>query len=173
MTQQQPIVITRVFDAPRDLVWRAWTEREHLLKWFSPQGMEMTHCDLDLRAGGRCHYALKPVGQPDAPAMWGLWKFIEVTAPERIVLVQSFSDADANVAHHEMMPTWPAQIHSTATFEEKDGKTLLMIRWLPVEGTPDVQRETFEGGRVHVPIGWEGTFKQLDAYLATGAKAGA
>jgi uncharacterized protein YndB with AHSA1/START domain len=166
---QAPIIITRTFDAPRDLVWKAWTEKEHLLKWFSPAGMEMAHCDLDLRAGGRCLYALKPVGQP-GPLMWGLWKFQEVAPPERLVLVQSFSDENGAITHHEMMPTWPAQIHSTATFEERDGKTLLTIRWLPVEGTVEEQRQTFEGGRVHVPIGWEGTFKQLDAYLAAGAR---
>src|SRR5215217_551918 len=167
---QEPLIITRTFDAPRELVWKAWTERDHLLKWFSPAGMVMTHCDLDFRVGGRCLYALKPVGMPDAPAMWGLWKFREIEAPERLVLVQSFSDENGAITHHEMMPTWPAEIHSTATFEEQDGKTLLTLRWLPVEGTSEEQRETFEGGRVHVPMGWDGTFKQLDAYLASGAR---
>ena len=76
-----PFVIERRFAAPRDLVYAALTEAEHLSTWMSPPGMEMSHCTVDARVGGVFHYAMKPRGVPDAPAMWGKWTFRELTPP--------------------------------------------------------------------------------------------
>jgi uncharacterized protein YndB with AHSA1/START domain len=84
-----PFIISRVFDAPRDKVWRAWTEVEHLKQWWGPKGFSVTHCKLDLRPGGLMHYCLRT---PNGQEMWGRWAILEVAKPERLVWINSFSD---------------------------------------------------------------------------------
>src|SRR5438128_5695654 len=102
----KPFVITRTFDAPRDKVWKAWTEREQLLQWFGPKGFKMTTAKLDLRPGGTFHYCLS---SPDGKEMWGKFVYREIDAPKRIVLVNSFSDAKGGLTRHPMAPAWPLE----------------------------------------------------------------
>ena len=155
-------VLTRTFDAPRALVFAAWTEREHLMKWFGPKGTTIPTAKLDLRPGGSFHYCLR---MPDGGEMWGKWVFREIVAPERIVLVSSFSNAAGEIVPAPMIAGWPLQTLSTTTFVERDGRTELTLRWSPLDAT-DEQRTLF--GNMHDSMrgGWGGTFQQLEAYLA-------
>jgi len=157
-----PFVISRVFDAPRDKVWKAWTEVERLKQWFSPKGFTVIAAKMDLRPGGTYHYGMRT---PDGQEMWGKWTFREIKAPERLVLVNSFSDAAGGITRHPMAPTWPREMLSTSTFTEKDGKTTLTLEWLPFNATPE-EIATFEAGRAGMTQGWSGTFEQFIAYLA-------
>src|SRR5215468_2760397 len=86
---ERAFVITRVFDAPLDLVFKAWTEAERLTHWWGPKGFKMLSCKLDLRPGGVFHYGMQA---PNGAAMWGKWVFREIVAPKRLVFVVSFSD---------------------------------------------------------------------------------
>lgn len=155
-------VISRTFNAPREIVWKAWTEREQLMQWFGSQGFTMPHAMLDLRPGGIFHYALR---SQDGKEMWGKWIFREVVAPERLVLVSSFSDAKGGITRHPMSPTWPLETLSTTTFEEQEGKTTITIRWSPLNAT-GLEICTFDGAHDGMRMGWGGTFEQLAAYLA-------
>lgn len=154
-------VISRTFDAPRDLVWRAWTERERFMQWFGPKGCTVPTVNLDLRPGGVCHFCLRT---PDGHEMWGKWVFREVVAPERLVLIHSFSDAAGGVTRHPMSSTWPLEMLSTVTFVEQAGKTLLTIQWQPLNAS-DVERQTFDSSLDSMKQGWTGTFEQLADYL--------
>ena len=87
---EQDFVITRRFDAPRTLVFRAFTEPERLRHWWGPTGFSWVSCTMDLRAGGTFHYCMR---SPDGQDMWGKWIYREIVPPERIVFVSSFSDA--------------------------------------------------------------------------------
>ena len=155
-------VITRRFKAPRALVFAAWTELDHLMKWFGPKGTTIPKAELDLRPGGSFHYCLR---MPDGSQMWGKWVFREIVAPERIVLVSSFADAAGNVVPAPMIAGWPLQTLSTTTFVERDGETELTLRWSPLDAT-DAQRALF--GNMHDSMrgGWGGTMEQLEVYLA-------
>jgi len=155
-------VLTRTFDAPRALVFAAWTERGHLMKWFGPKGTTIPTAALDLRPGGSFHYCLR---MPDGGEMWGKWVFREIVVPERIVLVSSFSNAAGELVPAPMIAGWPLQTLSTTTFVERDGRTELTLRWSPLDAT-DAQRTVF--GNMHDSMrgGWGGTFQQLEAYLA-------
>ena len=155
-------VISRVFDAPRQQVWRAWTDREELMKWFGPKGCTIPHARLDLRPGGIFHYAMRT---QDGHEMWGKWTFREIIAPEKLVLISSFSDAQGGITRHPMSANWPLETLSTTTFEEQDGKTKLTIRWAPWNAT-DPERKTFAEAHSGMQQGWGGTFEQLAAYLA-------
>ena len=155
-------IITRTFDAPRVRVWRAWTEREQLMQWFGPQGFTMSHANLDLRPGGHFHYALR---SPHGQEMWGKWIFREIVAPQKLVLISTFSDAQGGITAHPMSPSWPRETLSTTTFDEHDGKTMLTIRWVPWNAT-ELESKTFAESRSGMQQGWGGTFEQLAAYLA-------
>ena len=154
--------VSRVFEASRDLVWKAWTEADRLKEWFGPKGVTIATVKMDLRPGGLCHYAMR---MPNGQEMWGKWTFREVVAPERLVLISSFSDANGGVTRHPMSPTWPLETLSTTTFVESGGKTTLTITWSPYNAT-DAERETFNTSHAGMTQGWAGTMEQLTAYLA-------
>jgi PhnB protein len=158
----KPFVITRTFDASRDKVWKAWTERERLMQWFSPKGFTMTTAKLDLRPGGSLHYCLR---SQDGKEMWGRFVYREIAAPGRIVLVNSFSDAKGGITRHPFSATWPLETLSTTTLAEEGGQTKLTIEWSPLNPT-DEERKTFDTSHAGMTQGWTGTFDQLAAYLA-------
>lgn len=158
----QDFVISRVFNAPRELVWRAWTEREQLMQWFGPSGFTMPHAKLDLRPGGVFHYGLR---SPNGQEMWGKWTFREIVAPKRLVMVTCFSDAQGGIVPAPMIDNWPLEALSTTTFEEHDGKTTITLRWAPLNATAS-QCQTFAKMHDSMRQGWGGTFEQLDSYLA-------
>ena len=157
-----PFETQRVFDAPRDKVWRAWTEAERLKEWFAPRDFRMVSCKLDLRAGGLFHYCLR---MPDGGDVWGKWLIREVAKPEKLVFIVAFSDADAGTTRHPMSPGWPLHIHSTILFEAQGARTRVTVRWAPHEATAE-ELKAFEEGRVgHLKQGWGGTLDHLEAYL--------
>ena len=152
---------SRTFDAPRDVVWRAWTERDRLMQWFGPKGFTMFHAENDLRPGGVFLYALRG---PDGNEMWGKWVYREIVPPERLVLVSSFSDAEGNITRHPMAPTWPAGMLTRTTFTEAGGKTTVTIEWRPLNANEE-ERNTFIARKPSMNEGWTGTFDQLADYL--------
>lgn len=154
-------VISRVFDAPRELVWKAWTEPDRLMQWFGPKGVKMPACKMDFRPGGIFHYCMLT---PDGTEMWGKWMFREIEAPSRLVLVSSFSDAAGGITRHPFNAQWPLETLSTTTFEVQDGQTLLTIRWKPLNPTAE-ERATFQQSHASMQQGWGGTMEQLGNYL--------
>ena len=155
-------VISRVFDAPRDKVWKAWTEAERLKQWWGPKGFTVSHCTVDLRPGGVMHYCLR---SPDGQDMWGKFVYREIVKPEKLVFVVSFSDEKGGITRHPMSPDWPREMLSTVTFAVQQGGTLITVRWIPTNAT-ELERKTFVDGRDGMKQGWGGTFDQFAAYLA-------
>ena len=155
-------VLTRVLAAPRLLVWKVWTEPDHLMKWFGPAGMTMPSCTMDLRPGGRFHYCLRA---PDGQDMWGLWVFREIVVPERLVLINSFSDAEGRLTRHPMAPNWPLEMLSSTSFVERDGQTEVTLRWSAYNASAE-ERQVFDSSHASMNMGWAGTFAQLTDYLA-------
>ena len=158
-----PFTISRVFDAPRERVWQAWTEVERLKQWWGPKGFVVTHCEIDLRPGGLGHYCLRA---PDGKEMWGKFVYREIVKPERLVWVNSFSDEDGGTTVHPMNANWPRELLTTVTFEVQGGGTKLTVRWIPIDGSSELERKTFDEGRDSMKMGWTGTMDQFAAYLA-------
>ena len=154
--------ITRVFDVPRDLVRKAFTEAEPLTHWWGPKGFTTEIARLDLRPGGILHYNMR---SPQGRDMWGRLVYREIVPPERLVFVVSFTDAEGNVTRHPMSPTWPLEMLNTMTLSERDGKTTLTIHCIPINATEE-EAKTFESERGGMRQGFTGTFDQLEAYLA-------
>ena len=156
-----PFEISRTFDAPRDKVWQAWTEPARLKQWWGPKGFTVHTCRVDLRPGGTFLYGMKA---PDGSDMWGKFVYREIKAPEKLVFVVSFSDAQGGVTLHPWNQDWPRYILSTVEFSEIGARTRVTVRWLPHEAS-ETERRTFEEGRSSMNQGWSGTFEQLEAYL--------
>jgi uncharacterized protein YndB with AHSA1/START domain len=154
--------ISRTFDAPRQRLFDAWTQPERLGKWMSPKGFSTLRNSMDFRPGGTYHYGL---GGPNNSSMWGKWTFREITAPERLVFVSSFSDENGGMSRHPMSATWPAEMLSTITFDEVSGnKTNVTVEWLPINASEE-EWTTFRGAQAGMQQGWTGTFGQLEEYL--------
>ena len=155
-------VIARVFDAPRELVWRAFTEPERMQHWWGPKGFTVIASKMDFRPGGIYHYGMRA---PDGSTMWGKFVYREIVRPERVVLVNCFSDEAGNITRHPLSPSWPLQMLSTFLFADEDGATKLTIRWSPLDAD-ETERATFAGAHPSMQQGWTGTLDRLAAYLA-------
>jgi uncharacterized protein YndB with AHSA1/START domain len=161
----KPFVISRVFDAPRDRVWNAWTEVEQMKQWWGPKGFTLKQLKLDLRAGGKMHYCLQ---MPDGGEMWGLAVYREIVKPSRLVWINAFSDKDGGLAVHPMNPSWPRQMLTTISFKEHGAGTEVTVEWIPVDGSTDLELRTFDEGRDSMKGGWAGTLGRFTAYLSKG-----
>jgi len=110
------IVITRVFDAPRKLVWQAWTEPGHLARWWGPHQFTNPVCELDLRPGGAIRVVMRGPDGTDYP-MGG--SFREIDAPGRLVMVTAALDGQGRPMFEFL---------HTISFVEQKGRTTLTIR---------------------------------------------
>jgi len=106
---EREIVLTRVFDAPRRLVFEAFTKPELLKRWFGPRGWSLAVCEVDLRVGGGFRFVLRG---PDGKEMGMRGVYREIAAPERSVHMESFDD-------------FPGESQVTAVFVEQGGRTTL------------------------------------------------
>ncbi|WP_372631777.1 SRPBCC domain-containing protein [Cohnella sp.] len=121
---EKVLVLERVFDAPRELVFAMFKEADHLKHWWGPKGWELPVCSIDFRPGGVWHYCMKCAdeSQGDFYGMesWGKGVYKEIIEPEKIVYTDYFSDAEGNEN-----PEMPAT-EVTMEFIDLDGKTKLV-----------------------------------------------
>jgi uncharacterized protein YndB with AHSA1/START domain len=109
------VTLTRVFDAPRALVWKAWTDSKMMAQWFGPRGFTNPICELDGRIGGSLRIVMRGPDGTDYP-MKGVFR--EVSVPERLVFTNIAIDKEGK---HLL------EGETTVTFTEKDGKTTLVL----------------------------------------------
>ncbi len=150
-------MITRVLDAPRELVWRAWTEPERVKCWWGPKDFTAPTARIDLRVGGYYLYAMR---SPEGQDFWSTGVYREIVEPERIVATDSFADANGNVvpaSQYGMTGDWPLELLVTVAFEEADGKTRLTLRH---EGLPAGEQREMAG------YGWNESLDKLEGCLA-------
>lgn len=117
---EREFVMERVYDAPRELLFEVFTQPEHLSEWWAPVPFTIPVCNLDLRPGGRWHYAMR---SPEGEDHWALAIFTEVEPPERFAYTCTFADAQGNPTDEVPVQT------ATFTFDELNGKTKVTIRF--------------------------------------------
>jgi uncharacterized protein YndB with AHSA1/START domain len=152
------IVITRVFDAPRDLVFKAWTEPDRVMRWWGPNGFTTPVCKIDLRPGGVLHNCMR---SPEGRDFWSKGVYREIVEPERIVCTDFFSDEEGTLVqptHYGMSPEWPAEALVTVTFAVHDGKTKFTLHHA-VGSAPASERDQCRAG-------WTESLDRLAGYLA-------
>ena len=147
------VEVSRTFEAPLELLWKAWTEPEHFMKWYGPKGFTAPTCEIDLRVGGRHLWSML---SPDGKQMYSTGSHKEVVPMERLVYTDSFSDAEGNVMSPAKMGM-PTTMDVTVTFEHAGGKT-----------TVTVSHVGYGASAEYAGMGWEQAFDKLTAVLAKG-----
>lgn len=161
ITLSTQIKITHTFNAPREIVFKALTESEHLKNWWGPKGWTFEVAKSDFHPGGVFHYSQRPA---DGNVMWVKFVYSEMIAPEKIVYTSFFSDEEGNSVRAPFDDNWPMEILNTITLTEDGGKTTLTMIVAPVSPTEE-ESKTFEDSKEMAQEGYSGTFDQLDEYL--------
>jgi uncharacterized protein YndB with AHSA1/START domain len=124
---EREVLITRLFDAPRELVFDAWTDPRQLAKWFAPHGCEIEFRAFDPRPGGTFHSCIR---SPDGHECWCRGVYRTINRPVQIVLTMAVSNArgeSVEPASAGMDPDWPTESAVTVTLVEKQGRTMLTL----------------------------------------------
>ena len=93
VSEIERMVVTRVFDAPRELVWKAWTDPKYVMQWWGPKGCTAPFCEMDFRVGGKFLCCMR---SPDGQEFWNAGEYHEIVPQERIVSSMYFSDPQGN-----------------------------------------------------------------------------
>jgi uncharacterized protein YndB with AHSA1/START domain len=180
-TSDRDIVLSRAFDAPRALVFNAWTDPKHLARWWGPRGFTHTTKQADIREGGAWVFTMHGPDGKDYP---NRISFLEIKAPDLLRYVHgdptdenfrttvTFEDKAGKtlVTMRSLFPTASAREHVIRTFKaDEGGKTRVTLEWCPYEATAE-ERAAFDSAHPSMVGGWTGTFENLDAYIAKEAR---
>ena len=143
---ERELVLTRVFDAPRRLVFKAWTEPERVVRWWGPQGFTMPSCTMDVRPGGAFRFCMR---SPEGTDHWLRGVYREIVEPERLVLTWAWEDAEGKPGHETLV---------TVTFAERGAKTTLTLHQAVFESV--TARDAHRGG-------WTSCLDRLAEYVVS------
>ncbi len=158
-----PSEIIREFNAPRQLVFDAWTKVKHLNNWMFPMpGCKCEFVSANIIGGGN---SLHKVIMPNGNEMWLYTQYEEVVSPEKLVFLQYFSNENGDIVPMPHIPNWPRDMLATLLFEEvSDDKTKLTFLWEPRNPTSE-ELKVFEATRTEHGNGWGAGMDQLNSYL--------
>lgn len=142
---QHELVITRTFDAPRKLVFEAWTDPRHIKNWFGPKHHPAVEMETNVKVGGRWHSRLRSTGSDPDLTLGGVYR--EIVPPERLVFTFAW-DEEGERGLETMV---------TLTFEEQAGKTRMTMRQVPFQSLEE--RDGHNDG-------WNSCFDRLGEFLA-------
>jgi uncharacterized protein YndB with AHSA1/START domain len=146
-------MVERVFSAPREKVFAAFTDCTHLLNWWGPHEWPLAHCNMDFRVGGSWHYAMKEIATGNES--WGLMLFDEIVTPELIRYRDVFSDAQRTI--NTDLP----ETATTLNFYDEDGKTRVVSSSIyPDEAA---LKQILEMGMAE---GFKETWDRLETYVS-------
>lgn len=152
ITKENSLVITRVFDAPREMVWKAWTDAENVKHWWGPTGFTAPSCSIDLRIGGQWLFCMR---SPEGQDYWATGTYKEIVDGEKLVFTDCFADEAGHVVpatHYGMPDNIPLEMLVTVKFEDYDGKTRMTVQH---DGLP-IGNMTEGAGQ-----GWNTSFDKL------------
>lgn len=152
--EENELKVSRSFDAPLEMLWKAWTEPEHFMQWYGPKGFTAPSCEIDLQVGGRHLWSME---SPDGMRMHYTGSYKEINPMERIVYTDSLSDEKGKVLSPTVMGMpegTPESMDVTVTFLHEDGKTMVTVSHVS------------SGPEDRAGMGWEQAFDKLAAVLA-------
>lgn len=153
--------IVRQFKAPQSLVFNAYASEEAFAQWWGPAGSKLTLLHFDFREGGTTHYKLENNGMN----MWAVFRYQKIRKPDSIEFISAFADMEGTVTTSPFPFDFPLEVYNNITLSETDGITTLTLHAEPINATPE-QEKTFAELNASMNQGYEGTWGQLDAYLA-------
>jgi uncharacterized protein YndB with AHSA1/START domain len=143
-TTRREVSLTRVFDAPPQLVWLAWTDPAHMAQWWGPKGFTNPVCEIDVRQGGAIRIHMRA---PDGTIYPMTGEFEEIVPPERLVFTSVARDQDGNPL---------LEGHTTVTFEDIGGSTRLTVQSRAV-GVAPIAPQMLAG----MEMGWKQSLEKL------------
>jgi uncharacterized protein YndB with AHSA1/START domain len=149
LPMEREVTLTRIFDAPRELVYKVWTDPVHLAQWWGPQGFTNPVCEVDLRPGGAIYIVMRSPDGSEYP-MRGV--FQEIERPERLVFINNAVDADNNIIIEGL---------TTVTFADDAGKTMLTVQTRG-KAMVDYAAQYLQG----MEMGWSMSLDKLAEHLA-------
>ena len=152
--------IVRHFNAPKRVVFDAFSSAEAMAEWWGPVGMAISVKTLDFKPGGIFHYYLAANEQ----TLWGLFKYVTITPSDLIEFISSFSYEGGNICTSPFPMDFPLEIFNQITFTENNGRTTLTLQGHPINATA-AQEETYKAIKANMEQGFGGTFDQLEKYL--------
>ena len=147
--------ITRVFDAPRELVWKAWTDPEHFRQWWGPKDFTCPFCKIDFRIGGKYLFCMR---SNKGQEYWSTGTYKEIVSNEKIVFSHSFANENGNIVpatHYGFEGDFLLEMEITVTFREANGKTKMILRQVGMTSSH------LEG----MDTGWNESFDKLEKSL--------
>jgi uncharacterized protein YndB with AHSA1/START domain len=160
---KKEFIITHLFDAPREFVFKAWTDPKHIMQWWGPKGFTAPHIRIDLRPNGHYHYCMR---SSDGKEYWSGGIFKEIDAPKRIVCTDYFADEKGKMidpVDYGMSPDFPKESEVIITFEEHDNKTRLTIHY-----SPKTAAEYDAMMKSQMDIGWKQSLDRLAEVVGKG-----
>ena len=154
--------ISRTFKAPRGTVFDAFSKAESLSQWWGTKGVKIVNVTLDFRPGGLFHYGMQ---MSDGSIVWGSQAYVDIIRPERIELINSFSDAAGGLSRAPFADKWPLEMHTQFLFEEVSIGTKFTVIWKPHNSDAE-EKAVFAAGMASMNGGWTGTLDQLEEFLA-------
>ncbi len=152
----QTLVITRTFNAPRAVVFKAWTQPQHVMRWWGPKSFTTPVCTIELRLGGVFRTCMR---SPEGRDFWSQGVYHEIEEPSRIVYSDAFADAmgkTVSPTQYGMSDDWPTETIVTVSFSEHAGKTRLTLQHWPLR--PSAERDLCQQG-------WNESLDKLAEYL--------
>jgi len=146
------LTLTRILNAPRELVFKAWTDAELLAGWWGPRGFTNPVCEVDLRPGGAIRICMH-APQLGFPEHWMDGTFNEIVVPERLVFTSyAFKDENGNA---------PFEVVNTITFEQQGDKTKLTVHAVVTRATPEMAPAI-----AGMDMGWNQSLDKLTEQLS-------
>jgi uncharacterized protein YndB with AHSA1/START domain len=144
------LVVTRVFDAPIERVWRAWVEPEMVKQWWGPDGFTCPLAEIDFRQGGTSLVCMRAPEEYGGQDMYNTWTYQEIVPMERFVYILCFADKYGNMmdpAHQGLPPEVPKEVRNEVTFKQlgtgKTEVTIMEYDW-PEGQTMEMSRQGLE-----------------------------
>ncbi len=160
------VIMSRIFDAPRELVWKAWTEPEMVKKWWGPEHFTAPSIKVDLRVGGKYIFAMQgPAGSEWDRVMYSAGVYKEIVPNEKLVVTDYFSDSEGNMIEPSAEgqdPNFPKEMTVTVLFEEvENGKTKLSVIYPKPETAEQFEAMKKSG----MEDGWNSSLNKLEIAL--------
>lgn len=153
------LTITRIFNAPRKLVWKAWTNPDMFMQWWGPKGFTSPISKIDLRVGGEYFNCMR---SPDGQDFCNKGIYHEVVELEQLVTTDSFADKEGNMvpaSYYGLSTDFPREMKITVTFKKQEGKTKLTLKHSNVKNLNETDLNDMRQG-------WNESFDKLDDVLA-------
>jgi uncharacterized protein YndB with AHSA1/START domain len=160
--QADCFVIQRSFEAPAELVFKLWTQPQHLATWLPPLGATMEYLEVDIRPGGSAFYRMDhPAGK-----LYGKVEYHEIQPPQRLSYTQMFCDENEGPGRHPMLPVFPDKMRTNVEFTPERGGTRVCLTWRPEGEFSPEELASFLKARDGMTVGWTGSFNKLETLLA-------